>query len=361
MKILLHNEASGVHANLRDGLRILGHEATLLMTSGQTAQGRPADVITGTDRAGWVGRVARHIVPLYTYRRFLNYDIISFVMGLSMLPGRAIRYLDIPNLKKEGAQLSYYGVGCDEVSLLRVREDAKNLRCCASCIQFDVLGQQCAKTTLSMREKASSYGQHFDFSVSPSYVYSHCHTFFPNAAHAAIQFPINLGSLPFLPSKSKHKPLIVHSPTRRGFKGTDVVMRAMLILSMRRQDFEFVLVEGLAHQDYIAAMRDCDIYIDQVLSEHGAGMAALENLACGKIVISGNGFKNWNEFRFNEESPIIPASQDPETLAEMLSELLDNKHTFPSAAEVGRAFVERHHDHVTIAERFTSLWRTGSS
>lgn len=356
MKVLLHNEASGVHVNLRDGLRALGHEAILLVTSGALAQGRTADVVTGTSRAGLIGRIARHTVPLYTFRRFLEFDVINFVMGISLLPGREIRYMDIPMLKSKGALLSYYGVGCDEVALLRIRSDSTSLPCCDSCLKIDSLGAQCEKINLQMRTRASAFADCFDFSISPSYVYSHSHSFFPKAAHAAIPFPINLKRFSFAPATPKSKPIIVHSPTRRGFKGTEKVLQAIQLLRERRDDFEFRLVENLSHMQYIEAMRDCDIYIDQLLSGDAYGMAALENLAHGKIVISGNGPKNWEEFPFAEGAPIIPASPDSLKVAETLSMLLDNKSHFLDYADQGRKFVSDFHDHVKVSERFVDLW-----
>jgi len=263
--------------------------------------------------------------------------------------------MDIPTLKSKGALLSYYAAGCDEVGLLRIRSDVENMPC-HSCIETDVLGAQCERNNLQMRERALPFGEYFDFSISPSYMYSHCHDFFPKAAHASIPLSINLGKLSFTPVLPKPKPVIVHSPTRRGFKGTSIVLQAIKLLSQRRSDFEFQLIENLSYARYIEAMRNCDIYIDQLLSDHAYGMAALENLARGKIVLSGNGPRNWVDCPFAEDAPIIPSSSDPVRVANALNVLLDNKVHFENYSERGRAFVRNHHDHVKIAEQFVDLW-----
>jgi hypothetical protein len=285
-----------------------------------------------------------------------RFDVVNYVNTLTAFRNDVTRYADLRLLKNTGARLSYYGVGCDEAGLLRIRSDADELAC-ASCIKYDALGKGCASTTLSYRTRASSYSSLFDFSVSAAYIYSHCHEFFPLARHANIPFPIVLASLPFNPARNRAKPIIVHAPTRRGFKGSDVVLESISLLERQRDDFEFRLIENLSYDDYISTMKECDIYIDQVYSGDAHGIAALENLAAGKVVISGNGDRGWRDFPDLKDSPVVKASSNPDALADVLCDLLDRKHLFPELAETGRRFVAKSHDHVSIAERFLDVWR----
>ena len=281
---------------------------------------------------------------------------LTCVNTLTAFRNNVTRYADLRLLKNAGARLSYYGVGCDEAGLLRIRSDADELAC-ASCIKHDALGKGCASTTLSYRPRASGYSSLSDFSVSAAYIYSHCHEFFPLARRASIPFPIVAASLPFKPARNRAKPIIVHAPTRRGFKGSDVVLGSISALEKRRDDFEFRLIENLSYDDYILTMKECDIYIDQVYSGDAHGIAALENLAAGKVVISGNGERAWKDFPDLRGSPVISASSNPEILADVLCDLLDRKQLFAELAEAGRSFVVKSHDHVSIAERFVNLWR----
>jgi len=230
-------------------------------------------------------------------------------------------------------------------------------------MEYDELGRGCEMTILGRRPRASGYADRFNFSISSAYVYSHCHDFFPLADHANIQLPIDVLSLPFSPASGRAKPIIVHSPTRRGFKGTHLIVEAISILGSRRSDFEFRLIENLSHEKYMQAMGDCDIYVDQVHSGDAHGVAALENLAMGKVVVSGNGELNWQSFHFMRKAPIVRASSNPVVLANKLSDLLDQKKEFLNLAHAGRQYVLEHHNHVLVASLFLSLWggRAGKS
>lgn len=356
MKILLINEASGVHNYLKQGLISLGHEVTLATPSRGNPQQRSADLSFAVVGATKFHRLISIIDSHMKVRGLDGFDIANYINCMSLFSRSLNRYLDLDILKKSGALISYYGLGCDEAGLLRVRIDASDLPC-ESCMKYDELGRGCEKTILSRRSRAREYADRFNFSVSSAYVYAHCHDFFPLADQANIQLPIEALSLPFSPAVGRAKPIIVHSPTRRGFKGTHLILEAMSILGRRRSDFEFRIIENLSHERYMLAMRDCDIYIDQVHSGDAHGVAALENLAIGKIVVSGNGALNWRNFHFAKNAPIVRASSNPVVLADRLSDLLDKKEEFESIAHVGREYVLEHHNPVLVASLFLSLWQ----
>jgi glycosyltransferase involved in cell wall biosynthesis len=121
------------------------------------------------------------------------------------------------------------------------------------------------------------------------------------------------------------------------------------------------LIENLSHEEYMMAMRDCDIYIDQVHSADAHGVAALENLASGKIVVSGNGGLNWGSFSFMKKAPIVRASPNPLTLADRLSDLLDQKREFEGLASEGRQYVVENHNPVLVASLFLNLCQEKST
>lgn len=355
MKILLVNDASGVHANLKQGFVELGHSVKLASPSPDYQSRGKFDINLATSGKTPLDRLI-NVAYAYTRLRVMErFDIVNFVNTLTAFRNNITRYADLPLLKDSGARLSYYGVGCDEAGLLRVRKDADELAC-KSCIKYDELGRGCAATTLSYRPRAAKYSSLFDFSVAAAYIYGHCHEFFPLAQRASIPFPIVVSSIPFSPARNSAKPKIVHAPTRRGFKGSNVILESISLLKDRRTDFDFRLVEGLPYNDYIQTMKDCDIYVDQVYSGDSHGIAALENLAAGKIVVSGNGEKAWGNFPDLMDSPVVSASSNPETLAEVMSNLLDRKQLFPELAIAGRSFVDKSHNHIKVAQRFLDLW-----
>jgi len=354
MKILLINEAAGFHNYLKEGLIALGHEVVLAMPSGATHQGRSADYFFGSEGTGVLAKVRRNLLPLWKIRGFKDVDIASFMLGISAFNGKVIRYRDLSFLSRRGVKLSYIGTGCDEVSLLRVRPDASEFAC-KSCQEHDEMGRSCEKAILSRRVEAASHAALFQYTVSPCFEYDHCRSFFPKAIHKRIPLPVNVGAIEFVPTGARDKPVIVHSPTRRGFKGTHVIIEAVDILKRRYSDFVFKIVENVSHADYLRFMRQSDIFIDQVFME-SAGMAALENLAMGKIVLSGNGPGARAYFDFGHESPVVNAPSDPRELAGVLYELLLRRDDFGRLAESGRQFVETYHDHIRVAKQYVDLW-----
>jgi len=253
--------------------------------------------------------------------------------------------------------LGYYGLGCDPVSVIRANPFTNERAPCKTCIEFDEIGKTCEKKILSYRSRASKYSNLFDFCISASFDYCHCHDFFINAKHSRIPLPVNFHLLPYSPANIKGKTMILHAPTRKGFKGTDTIIEAIKILKKKRNDFEFNVIDNLSYDDYKKKIEKCDIFIDQIHS-HGPGMSALENLAMGKIVFSGcsEQYKAW--MPFSKKSPIIHASDSAEKLALQLSNILDNKLYFHEFAEKGRSYIEKNHDYIKVAEQFVQLWKS---
>jgi hypothetical protein len=219
------------------------------------------------------------------------------------------------------------------------------------------MGRSCETAILSERTRALRFAEFIRYTITPCYEYDHAHVSFPNAIHRRIPLPICTSSIPFLPARTSRPPRIFHAPSRRGFKGTPVILEAIEILRGEGVPFEFRVVEGLPFAEYMACISEADIHIDQVLSK-SAGMAALESLCMGKIVISGNSSEARAYFPFSDESPVIQGSSDPQQLAGVLRDVLNRRDDFESMAHHGRSFVEAHHDHVKVAALFADLWKT---
>lgn len=340
----------------------MGHDATLLMPGDRSFQGRSADIYLDWPRDSFFpklrGKAKDNLWASRTVRKLPALDVANFVLGFSLFPGGRNRYLDLPLLQGRGCAISYYGLGCDEVSLLRVRPEAA-AGPCPSCEAFDPLGQACRAHNLGLRRRARSAAGQVDFVISSLYEFSHCHQFFPEATHDDIPFPVALDEIEFVGIPERRSPpLIIHAPTRRGFKGTAIVLRAIELLRDGGAEFDFELIEGVSHGEFLRGMARADIFIDQVFSESHA-MAALESLAMGKVVLSGLGPHARDFFPFASDCPIIDAPSNAQSLCATLARALKRRDEFPKLAEQGRRYVAEHHDHVAIAARFADLWAQG--
>jgi glycosyltransferase involved in cell wall biosynthesis len=146
-------------------------------------------------------------------------------------------------------------------------------------------------------------------------------------------------------------PVVVHAPTHRLVKGTDLIVQAVDRLRAEGERFEFVLIEGMSHEEARRAYARADFAIDQLFAGWYGGFA-VELMALGKPVISylREGDLGYLPAEMRGELPVINAN--PATLYEVLRDWL----RAPPARlrERGirsRAYVERWHDPLKIAAR----------
>ena len=142
---------------------------------------------------------------------------------------------------------------------------------------------------------------------------------------------------PKYPNPSRHRPVVVHIPSRLMAKGTPTVLHAIERLKIE-YDFEFRLVHKVAHSEAHRIIQDCDILLDQFITG-GFGVVALEDMAMGKPVICyiPSLMKN-----LPSDFPIINANQD--NLVEVLAVLLKDGHRRHQIGRHSRAYVEKYHD-----------------
>ncbi len=356
MKVLLVNEASGVHRNLALGLRALGHDVLLLQTGFQAAQGRETDVILGREYSSRRNQFLwNHLVAPFRILRLERFDIVNFVLGMSLLQGRFVRYRDLAYLKRKGMRLSYYGVGCDEIGAIRLANPNPRPKFCIRCQAFDPLGAQCSRNYISRRPSPQTFTSRFNFSITSTPSYAHQHRVMTNAETAAIPFPVDISAISFTGLSGSRKLVVAHAPTRRGMKGTARVLEAIKNLGGDAKRIEFRVIEGLSHARYRDELQRVDVLIDQ-LDAPVPGMAALEAMAAGKIVITGNLRSAHGFFPFLVHNPGFHGSSEPGALESTLHQILAMGDSLEPLAYRGREYVERNHSHIDVARQFVDVW-----
>lgn len=354
MKVLLIGEASGVHRNLKLGLTQLGVEC-LHVTQSASTSWKWYDDTFSPDLPGVLGGVARNISPFLKIAQLGRFDVANYVNTITTVHGKYTKYFDLPLMRRNARLMSYYALGCDEIGLIRRNPNLPYNPCTGCLASNDILATDCALQLNPIYERSEErVRKYFDFGACSVVEYSHVERIF-GPHYARIQFPVDAAPIPFVGASADRVTRIIHTPTRRGFKGTDVVLSAIEKLNALRSDFDFRVIEGLAYPDYLTAVQNSDIVIDQV---HGqsSGMNALEMLAAGKIVFSGATELGRSFFPFGDQSPSFDASPDADELAATLSSALDRKQEFPALAAAGRQYVLDHHDPVKVARLFLDSW-----
>lgn len=139
-------------------------------------------------------------------------------------------------------------------------------------------------------------------------------------------------------STEKHQvPLVIHAPTNRAFKGSDIIEKVVSYLQ-KEYSFEYQSIEKKSHREALELYRQADIVIDQVLC--GAyGNFSVEAMALGKPVICY--IRPDLKTNYPPELPILSAN--PDTLYDVLKDLLRQPEQWPYLGKKGRAYVEKHH------------------
>jgi hypothetical protein len=306
---------------------------------------------------GLFGKIPRPIINLLNVKKLQNYDVASYVHRISFVDKpHFLRYKDLPIVREKVRVMSYTGLGCDEISYVADNEKLP-YRPCATCQQFDDPTHRCEKIVRPLKTKAvENLNKYFDCVFSAMAEYDHIKNAYVGTVER-MPLPLDVSEIPWIPSGQNklQKIKIIHTPSRQGFKGTAVVLAAIDNLSEIRSDFEFKILTGLPFGEYIQAVGEADIVIDQVWSQ-SPGMNALWLLGMGKIVFSGNTNLAKSYFPFAVDSPIINADPNPQSLAHDLSRAISSRGGFSRLSEMGREYVRSNHDHLKIAEQYLSYW-----
>jgi len=146
---------------------------------------------------------------------------------------------------------------------------------------------------------------------------------------------------------------IIHSPTNRDAKGTELIIP--IIERVRRErNIEFVLAEGKAHQEVVRIKSTCDIAIEQIGNFGGTGYGrnSLETLAMGIPTITEmtQDYLDWLP-----ENPFVLAT--PETLFDRVMQLIDDPRLRAQKRIEGRRWVEKYHSYDATYKRLMELYR----
>lgn len=151
--------------------------------------------------------------------------------------------------------------------------------------------------------------------------------------------------------------VVGHAPNHRGFKGSEFVIKAIEDLKLEGLDVELLLLEGMTlRQVRDALVHDVDILVEQLLF-FGHGLNGLEGMAVGLPVISNLEAKGprsvLDSYTFFGDCPIISAQ--PETVADVLRELIADPEKRATHGLLGRQYVERWHSAESARFLFESV------
>ena len=140
-------------------------------------------------------------------------------------------------------------------------------------------------------------------------------------------------------------------------KGIDYFEKALTIIKEKFGDkVEVLLTQNVPYSEYINLYNKSHILLDQ-MHGHDQGYNALEAMAKGKVV-----FTNASEIfekQYNLTKKVaVNALPDVAYLVNELSFLIENPAEIKAIGIRARAFIEKEHDFVKIADKYLKIWRT---
>jgi len=147
-------------------------------------------------------------------------------------------------------------------------------------------------------------------------------------------------------------PLVVHAPSHRTVKGTDFVLAAVERLQKEGHQFQFQLIEKVPHEQAKQMYQKATIVIDQLTVGTYANLS-MEAMAMGKPVICH--IREDLRAAFPPGLPIVGAN--PDTIYEVLRDLLRRPNDWRNLGIAGRRYVEQNHNYDKVARMLIDVYK----
>ncbi len=173
-----------------------------------------------------------------------------------------------------------------------------------------------------------------------------------------IPSPINLRKFPQSEIKISDRIVIFHGINRESYfkKGNDFFEKALEIIKQKYAvQIDVFVTENVPYNDYINRYNQAHIVLDQLYG-HDQGSNALEAMAKGKVVFT-NASDSFEKHYHLTEKVAINAMPEVDYLVAELSFLIENPEEIIAMGQRARAFVEKEHDSIKIAQRYLDTWK----
>ena len=108
---------------------------------------------------------------------------------------------------------------------------------------------------------------------------------FMDEPHYQFRVP-QISHLPCELKKENEIPIIIHAPSNRELKGTEIVLKAIELLRSEGYRFKFIMLENMVNEEVTKTLESVDIVIDQ--PGLWGGRLAIEGMSHSCVVLGGN-------------------------------------------------------------------------
>ncbi|WP_029165762.1 glycosyltransferase [Aminiphilus circumscriptus] len=350
MRVLhLPTSVGGNSWGLSQGERRIGLESRVL-NIGINYLAYQADEIIYVPECSFLRKPIKFIKSLSAFLKNRNkYDIFHFNFGSSLLdyPKYGMYALDLPFYSAKAKLFVTYN-GCDARQKYPTMQRT-SIAACHNPLCYKGMCNSGEQDRIRRRKiaKLALYVDHM-FAVNPDLLW-----FLPEAKASFLPYTVAnwFEETDRPPLLTKKKLRVVHAPTNRECKGSDIILKALYDLeTIFPGEIETILVEGKSYSEALAIYRDADLIVDQVLVGWYGGLA-VEVMRMGKPVAV---------YIREEDLRFIPPDMrkdlndafirvQPDTINEVLGRFVADRQALREKAENAYHYVQKWHDPVKIA------------
>ena len=360
MKILLIGEYSNVHATLVDGLRQLGHTATVV-SNGDFWKDYPRDIDVSRPTGPFAG--LRLLAKVYTLLpQFRGYDVVQLINPIffELRPERLFRIYRYLRRHNRTVILGAFGMDWYWVKTCTVE---KPLR------YSDFNFGKTVRTDEAARKEQSEWlgtakerlnkliANDCDGIVTGLYEYDVCYRpLFPEKTQF-IPYPIQAQHT--APLTDVHKPLRIFvgiSKQRSAYKGTDIMLKAAEAVLAKYPDRMILQkAEGIPFDEYQHMMNSSDVILDQLYA-YTPAMNALLAMSKGIVVMGGGEPENYEILGETEFRPIVNIEPNYDSVCHELEQLVLHPERIPALKRESIEYIKKHHDFKKVAMQYVDFW-----
>ena len=376
MKILLVGEYSRLHNSLKEGLMSLGHEVVLI-ASGDFFKDYPADIklkkkfyngFTKKIKVGLYLLFGIDITSINFRNQFFKhkkelqgFDVVQLIneSPLGVLPKHEKEIISF--LKEQNKKLILLSCGTDYISVKFAAEKKFRYSIFTPFFEGRIVKNQFEPALKYLKPDFVDL-HHFVYKNSEKVIASDMDYHLPLENHpkyfGLIPNPINTDKIAFIPNKIEEKIIIFHGVNRGNYykKGNDLFDAALKQIQQKyAAQVEIIRTENIPYNQYIELYNKAHILLDQVYA-YDQGYNALEAMAKGKVVFTGAETEFLKYYNLAENQVNINALPDVNDLVKNLSRLIENPLEIEKIGKNARAFIEKEHHYVKIAEKYLEAY-----
>ena len=154
---------------------------------------------------------------------------------------------------------------------------------------------------------------------------------------------------------------VIHAPTNRKLKGTDLILKAIEQARSEGLDFDFELIDLIPHDQMLERFKHNNIYIDRVIAEVDGkpigtmGVAPLEAMSIGNTVLM---HLNDQYLQYYEGCPVFNVQTTVESVVAALRRLILDPAEIERLGRIGSDYVRETRDPKRIGQQCVDVYET---